>query len=179
MKNYLLILGAMIVLSGPIYAQKYKTVSGTTKFFSDAPLEDIEAITKKVTSIIDADKGDMAFLIPISSFDFEKKLMQEHFNENYLESEKYPNASFKGKLSNYDPAKKGVQKVQAKGQMTIHGVTKDISVEGTIDNQGDKMLLKAKFPITVADHKIKIPKVVFYNIAEVVEVTLDLTYEKQ
>lgn len=178
MKNILLAL-ILTTLFANVSAQKYKTNGGQVSFFSDAPMEDIEAVTKKVTSIIDAEKGDLAFLIPIKTFEFDKKLMQEHFNENYMESEKYPNASFKGKLLKYNADQKGVQTVQAKGEMTIHGVKKDISVEGKLEMKGQKMVLTAKFPIRVADYKVKIPKVVFYNIAEVVEVTLNLTYEKE
>ena len=179
MKNILSILTLILVFSVGANAQKYKTNAGKVTFFSDAPMEDIEATSEKVTSLIDAQKGDVAFLIPINTFQFEKKLMQEHFNENYMESEKYPNALFQGKLLNYEVGKKGAQTVQAKGEMTIHGVKRDVTVEGTIEEKGGKLLLNAKFPVAVADYKVKIPKVVFYNIAEVVEVTLNLTYEKE
>ena len=162
-----------------VHAQTYPSTEGPVSFFSAAPLEDIEAVSKKITSLVDVEKSEMAFLIPISSFEFEKKLMQEHFNENYLESEKYPNAIFKGKLNGYDASASGVQKVKAVGEMTIHGVKQDIDVDGTLEMKGKQMILNAKFPIKVADYEIEIPKVVFYNIAEVVEVTLNLTYEKQ
>lgn len=175
--TFLIILFTFFV--GYANAQKYKTASGTVSFFSDAPMEDIEATSKKVTSLIDLEKGDIAFLIPINSFEFDKKLMQEHFNENYMESEKYPNATFKGKLLAYNAEAKGVQNVRAEGEMTMHGETKKVTVEGTLEASGEKMILKTKFPISVADYKVKIPKVVFYNIAEVVEVTLNLTYEQQ
>ncbi|MEL7002730.1 MAG: YceI family protein [Bacteroidota bacterium] len=179
MKKILSLVLFILLCACAAHAQRFKTTTGNVTFFSDAPMEDIEANSAKVTSILDLEKGDMAFLIPINSFQFEKKLMQEHFNENYLESEKYPDATFRGKLINYDPNAQGKQTVQAKGEMTIHGVTKKIDAEGTLEPSGDGLTLTSKFPIRVADYKIKIPKIVFYNIAEVVDVTLSLTYQQQ
>jgi len=179
MKKILSLILLIGICAYTAHAQRLKTTTGQVSFYSEAPMENIEANSAKVTSILDLEKGDMAFLIPITSFQFEKKLMQEHFNENYLESEKYPDATFKGKLLNYDPNAKGEQSVKAKGQMTIHGVTKEIDVEGTLKPSGNGMELKTKFPIRVADYKIKIPKIVFYNIAEVVDVTINLTYQEQ
>ncbi len=171
-------LSAILLCTSLGLAQKFKASDGTASFYSDAPMEDIEAVSESVNSIIDLEKKELAFLIPINSFQFDKKLMQEHFNENYMESEKYPNASFKGSLIGYNSGTRATQNVKAKGEMTIHGVKRNISVDGTLETKGEKLILKSKFQISVADYDVEIPQVVFYNIAETVDVTLELTYEQ-
>lgn len=169
----------MFLLLGTQFAtaqQKYKCSDGKVKFFSSAPLEDIEAISEKVSAIYNAQNGEVAAIIPIKSFEFENGLMQEHFNENYMESEKYPKASFSGKI--YNPGKDFSGKVfqtEAKGKLTIHGVTKERIIPLTLTYQEDGSIkVTAKFMVKVADHKIKIPSIVFQNIAEEVEVTFKL-----
>lgn len=146
-------------------------------FFSDAPVEDIEAVSTKTRSLFNSKTGEIAFVVPIKSFQFDKKLMQEHFNENYMESHKYPDATFKGKILGYNPAKKGRQKAVARGELYIHGVKKAVEADGTVEFKGGKLHLFAKFPVRVADYNIEIPTLVFYNIAEVVEVTLNGNYK--
>ena len=176
MKIYLvLLLGLLISVSG--LAQRYQLASSQVSFSSSAPLEDIEAKSTEAKSIFNAETGEVAFVIPIKSFEFDKALMQEHFNENYLESEQYPNATFEGELEGFDADQSGAQTVTAQGQMTIHGVTQSLEVEGTIQPQAGGWEMEAIFPIKMADYKIKIPKVVFYNIAEVVDVTVHFTYQ--
>ena len=158
-------------------AQKYKSSSSSIHFFSNAPVEDIEATNLDGQSAIDLATGEIVFSIPIKSFTFEKSLMQEHFNENYMESDKYPKAIFKGEIMNFDLSNNELQKANAKGIINIHGVEQEISVEGQIKISDDSMELKAKFSIKLEDYKIKIPKVVFYNIAEIVDVTISFNYE--
>jgi len=175
MKLYLFLLSGLLYCS-VCSAQRYQLEESEISFYSDAPLEDIQAETTEAQSLFDAGSGEVAFRVPIQSFQFEKALMQEHFNENYLESDKYPNATFEGTLKGFDPNHAGEQSVTASGKMTIHGVTHSIEVPGTIQPQGEGWEMQATFPITVADYKIKIPKVVFYNIAEVVDVTVHFTY---
>lgn len=160
-------------------AQKYVVEKSHVSFFSDAPLEDITAKNSKSTSIFNASTNDIAFSIPIKEFQFEKSLMQEHFNEKYLESDKFPKSTFQGKITGYDAKATGVQNAKATGKLTIHGVTKDVEIPGTIEKQGDKLILKSRFKVRVADYKIEIPSLVFQNIAEVVEVTIDFTYKPQ
>lgn len=169
----------MLMLFVPLYitAQKYKLTSSEVSFFSEAPLENIEAHNKQTTSLFDGATGEIAFVVPIKGFQFKKSLMQEHFNENYMESDKYPNGTFKGKVSGYDPEKSGKQTAVAEGDLTIHGVTRKVRIEGTLQLQSGKATLNATFPVKLVDHDIEIPQVVFYNIAEVVEVTVQLTYE--
>jgi polyisoprenoid-binding protein YceI len=149
--------------------------NGYVRFFSEAPLENIEAINQEGLSIFETSSNEIAFTIPIKGFQFEKKLMQKHFNENYLESEKYPNATFKGEIRGFSKTT-GKQELTAVGEMTIHGVTREIFVDGVGYIDGDKIILEASFPIELADYKIKIPKVVLYNIAEVVDVTIKFEF---
>lgn len=158
---------------------KFFTKSGYAKFYSEAPLENIEAVNNKVQSIIDMQKQDVVISMPMTAFQFEKSLMQEHFNENYIESEKFPSAEFDGYFTGKDRidlSKSGAYEVIVKGNMTIHGVTKSISTKGTIEVDGKTVTAKAVFMIKVADYDIDIPTIVFKNIAEEVEVTVALSY---
>ncbi len=175
MKKLLLIL--FVVLTGvQVYAQKFKSSESNIRFFSKAPIEDIEAVNTEATSIIDVDSKSFVFVAPIKGFSFKKKLMEEHFNENYLETDKYPKAIFKGKIENWDVGK-GEAVVVAKGEMSIHGVEQQVSIEGTINYGDDNVTIKSVFLIALKDYKIKIPKALFYNIAEVVEVTISFQYQ--
>lgn len=159
-----------------LQAQKFVADSSYVRFFSEAPIENIEATNVKGASVFDSGDGRIVFSIPIKNFTFDKSLMQEHFNENYLESDKYPKASFSGKIDNWSKTS-GSSKATASGEMTIHGVTKEVSVEGDLVFTEDMVSISATFPIEVANYKIKIPKAVFYNIAEIVEVTVYFEYK--
>jgi len=158
-------------------AQKYHLSSSKVSFFSEAPLENIEAVNTQARSIFDDSSGEIAFIVPIKGFQFEKSLMQEHFNENYLESDQYPTAKFEGSLHNYNPEKTGDQEVRAKGTLTIHGVSQEVEVVGMIRKKEDNLYMQATFPVKVAEYAIEIPKVVFYNIAEEVEVRVQFQYQ--
>jgi len=168
------------LMSSSLLAQdKFITQTGYTKFFSSAPLEDIEAHNNKVQSVIDFAKQEVVVSMDMQAFEFDKSLMQEHFNENYVESEKYPKAIFSGTFnhgSTIDLTQNGEYAVTVEGTMTIHGVTQPVATEGTITINGTKVNAQTKFIIKVADHDIDIPKIVFHNIAEEVEVTVDLKY---
>jgi len=174
MKNTLIFLGLLISLS--INAQRYKSSESYVRFYSKAPLEDIEAINEKTSSIVDVESKSIVIIVPVKSFSFEKKLMEEHFNENYLESDDYPNAIFKGKIIDWDGAE-GISKATAKGTLEMHGRTQEIEITGDIDYQKDVLKLSTVFPTKLEDYKIKIPKAVFYNIAEEVEVTAKFEYK--
>ncbi|MEP5613417.1 MAG: YceI family protein [Cyclobacteriaceae bacterium] len=156
--------------------QKFKSVDSSIRFYSDAPIEDIEATNAAAASIIDLDSRSFVFMVPVKEFTFRKKLMQEHFNENYLESDKYPKAIFKGKIKNWN-GEKGEFSAVAEGEMSLHGVEKQISVDGQIVYDDTGMTITSVFSIKLEDYKIKIPKAVFYNIAEVVEVTISFQYK--
>ena len=157
-------------------AQTYILEEGSVTFFSSALLEDITATNSRTKSVFDSDKGEIAFSIPIKEFQFKKSLMQEHFNEKYLESDKYPKSSFSGKLSGYTKGRDN-ENVWAEGTLDIHGVKKQIKVPGVLNFKGDKIHLECKFIVNLEDYKIKIPSVLFQNIAEEVEVTLNYDYK--
>ena len=163
------------------YAQKYFTRNGNVSFYSDAALEKIEAHNTTAASVIDAESGKMEFAVLIKGFQFDKALMQEHFNENYMESSKYPKAVFKGSIVDYDMEKlkaDGEYPVTVKGEMTIHGVTKEVEAEGTFVTKDGKVTANSNFDIAVADYDIKIPAVVADNIAKTVQVSVQLELEK-
>ena len=159
-----------------VSAQKFKSSESNIRFFSDAPLEDIEAVNDASSSIIDVEKMTMVVVIPIKSFEFKKELMQEHFNENYLESDKFPNAVFKGRIEGWNGLE-GEHLAKAIGTLEMHGVTNDITIEGQLIKSKKSMELSAVFMIEIADYEIDIPKAVFYKIAEEVEVTAKFSYK--
>lgn len=156
--------------------KKYTSEKSYLSFFSDAVVEDIKAENSRVTSIIDVAKGELAFLLKIKDFEFEKKLMQVHFNEKYLESEKYPKATFLGRVKGFDPAKTGSQTVTATGRLFIHGIYRDVTVPGTMEQKGNNITIKAAFKVRLEDYNIEVPQILFKNIAEEVEVKLEITY---
>lgn len=160
-------------------AQKYTSEKSHISFYSHAAIEDITAENTKVASIYNATTGDIAFSVTIKEFKFPKALMQEHFNEKYMESEKHPKATFQGRISGFDAAAAGEQKVTATGKLTIHGVTKDVAINGTIGKQADKLEMKSKFIVKLADYNIAIPQIMWRKIAEQVEVTVDFLYKPQ
>ena len=171
-----LILGVAMLFCSDILGQRFKTSESNIRFFSDAPLEDIEAFNDASTSIIDIEKMTMVVVIPIKSFDFQKELMQEHFNENYLESDKYPNAVFKGKIEGWDGSD-GSHAAKAVGTLEMHGVTNDVTIDGQLEKEKNDVKLSTVFTIKIADYDIDIPKAVFYKIAEEVEVTANFAYQ--
>ncbi|MEP1033250.1 YceI family protein [Ekhidna sp.] len=157
------------------YSQKFKTNDTSIRFYSDAPMEDIEAINESATSIVDIGSKTIVIVVPIKSFSFKKKLMQEHFNENYLESDDFPNAIFKGKLIDWNGSE-GSSTALAEGTLELHGVIKDVTISGDLDYSKNSLKLSTVFSISLEDYNIKIPKAVFYKIAEEVEVTAKLAY---
>ena len=161
-------------------AQTYITRNGRITFFSRAPVENIEANNNEVTSFFDIKKGEIAFVALIKSFKFKKALMEEHFNENYMESNTFPKANFKGTitdLSKVNFSADGAYPVTVKGDLTIHGVTKNIEVPATISISQGKINAVSKFNIKVKDYNIKIPSTVINNIAETISVTVNCKYE--
>ncbi len=170
----------ILLLSSNLMAQKHFSRSGKITFSSDALLEKIEAINQKATSVIDVATGKIEFAVLIKAFQFEKALMQEHFNENYMESDNYPKAIFKGMIaeaSSIDFEKDGNYPVSVKGDLTIHGETKEVYAKGVLLVKDNKVSAKADFEVLVADYKIKIPNVVKDNIAKSVKINVDVDYE--
>ena len=171
----------MMFMTVSLTAQnKYFTKEGRAQFESKAPLEEITAVNKKVTSVLDASSGQIEFSVLMKAFEFEKALMQEHFNENYVESDKFPKSVFKGKIDNADQVKwttDGIYPVKVTGTMTIHGVTKDITVPGTFEVKGGKINGKSSFTILLKDYNIAIPNLVKDKVSETVKIDVDLNYE--
>ena len=160
-------------------SQVFFTRSGQITFLSEAPLETIEAHNSKVTSVLDTKTGNIEFAVLIKAFSFEKALMEEHFNENYMESSKYPKAVFKGRIDNIDHmdfAKQNTYEASISGTMNIHNVTREITVQGTFTS-AESINGSARFEIALADYDIQIPKVVADNISKTVDINVDLTYE--
>jgi polyisoprenoid-binding protein YceI len=171
----------LFVMTLSTTAQKFLTKTGTIKFFSDAPLEKIEALNRQVNSALDLTTGGFVFKVLMKSFEFEKALMQEHFNENYVESDKYPSAKFEGKVTNIQDInfeKDGIYEANVEGKLTLHGVTKEIKEKGTFEVKKGKLTGKAKFNLTLADYNIKIPGNVGNNLSKTIEITVDLTLDK-
>jgi len=172
------IIFAVIVTTGAAQT-KYITQNGHINFFSSAPVEDITADNNAVGSIIDPATGEVVFTLSISGFEFEKKLMQRHFNDNYMESDKFPKSTFKGFITNNDKvdySQPGTFSVNVKGDLTMHGVTKTIQTPGTIEVTGDGLKASSTFIVKPADFDIKIPGIMRNKIAEEIRVTVDMAY---
>jgi hypothetical protein len=167
-----------LLITASAQAQKFTVEKSKIVFFSDAAIEDITAYNKKASGIFNAGTGDIVFSIPIKEFQFEKSLMQEHFNEKYMESDKYPKSTFKGKVSGFDAAAETTQ-ASAIGELNIHGVTQLVTISGTIEKIKDNYQFKAKFIVKLAYYKIEIPQLLWQNIAEQVEVTVDFMFKPQ
>lgn len=161
-------------------AQLFTTSTGQVSFFSKTPMEDIDATNKSVSSIINTATNEVAVQMRITNFVFPNKLMQEHFNENYLESEKFPSATFKGKIKeSVNLTVAGTYPITASGSATIHGVTRPIDLRGTIVSTGSTLALTCQFEVKLIDYNVKIPKIVFAKIAEVIKVSSKMNYTKK
>lgn len=175
MKIFFLIL---VFTPGLLAGQKLVATSSRLVFFSDGIVEDITASNAKTSGIMDLSRQEFAFSSPIKEFEFEKSLMKEHFNEKYMESDKYPKATFVGSIRNFN-AEATSQDVTAAGKLTIHGVARDVEIPAKMIKTGAGYKVDAKFPVRLADHKIAIPTLLFKNIAEVVEVTAVFEFSPQ
>ena len=156
---------------------KYLTNNGSISFYSHTALEDITARNNEVACVIDASTGEVVIIVKMTAFHFEKKLMEEHFNENYVESEKYPKATFKGRITNNhepDYTSRGIYKVNVEGEMTIHDKTNPVSAEGTIEVTSEGITARTSFLLNPEDYDIRIPKVVRNNIANNMEISAEL-----
>lgn len=163
-------------------AQVHFTKNGKISFFSSTPLEDIRADNNQVISIINTSSGELQFSLLNNAFHFKKALMEEHFNNDYIESAKYPKSSFKGTISNpgsVNFSTDGTYNVTVSGSLSIHGVTKKITAPGTITVQSGKISAASKFNIKPKDYNISIPASVKNNITETVELTINCEYEKK
>ena len=190
----LYLLNFFLIFSFTISAQKYYTKTGITEFDgSKAAFEPIKAKNNSSISAIDVSNGNIAALIQIKDFEFRLGLMQEHFNENYLESYKYPKSTFTGNIEiskgsifdgnnqvfDYSIVDENFMEIIINGQLTIKGVTKDITATGKIKKIENVLNLISSFSIKLSDYNVKIPKVVFMKIDEVVKININYNYELQ
>tara|TARA_B100001559_G_C16432428_1_gene590403 strand:+ start:445 stop:996 length:552 start_codon:yes stop_codon:yes gene_type:complete len=173
-KNILIIFFSLLSFS--FAKEKYITREGVISFFSSTPLEDIKAINKQVSCVVDKSTGEFAFQLPIKGFTFKNALMQEHFNESYLESDIYPKSVFKGKILDWDTIQlsENSTNVFIEGELTIHGVKQRIKEPGKIWFNSNKIFGESNFNVELVDYNVKVPKVVRSNIAEVINVNVSV-----
>lgn len=179
MKKIIVLFLTLSISVAPIYAQRMMTRTGHIYFKSNAEIDDgVEANNESVACVLDAQSGSLAFQVLITAFQFEKALMQEHFNENYLESEKFPKSTFKGTVSNWsalDLSKAGTHEVEVIGDLTIHGVTQSVTQSGTLTVHKDgSVQMKTHMLIPLADYDVVIPAVVADKIAKEIDVDIDV-----
>jgi polyisoprenoid-binding protein YceI len=163
-----LLLTALLISSNFLTAQQYLTREARLDFNAGSPLEDIEAFTESGSAVYDANTGKIGVQVLMTSFQFKRALMQEHFNENYVESEKFPKASFKGLYSEGNVS----------GGLTIHGVTKEIKVPARLNQENGNFVLVTSFDITLADYDVKIPSAVANKISKKASIQVHATLKK-
>lgn len=155
------------------FAQSYFTRDGFIEFTSKTSIETIEAKNHQVLGILDLAKHQVAFTVLIKGFLFEKQLMQDHFNEDVMESDQYPKAKFEGSFSStVNLQASGKQSVPISGNMTIHGITKPISIVAVITPENGKLTTSASFQLKPADFNLKVIGVLKNNIAKIIQVTV-------
>ena len=182
MKKAVLFIAVATLTATQVFGQKYFTRSGHIWFYSEAPLENIEAHNYQSSSILDTETGDIAFTLLIKGFEFKKALMQEHFNEKYMHSDEFPKSTFEGKITNLSDIefdKPGSYDAKVSGTLMIHGVSKQIETTAKLEvKDNGKIHANATFPTTVADYGVKIPDMMKDNIASTVDTNVEIIYEK-
>lgn len=165
----------LFFVGNTIFSQKMITRTGQIKFEASAPsFEPVAAVNNSVSAILDKSTGEFAVLALVKAFKFEIPLMEEHFNENYMESSVYPKATFKGKIIDFDASKLSTsKKYDAEGDLTIHGVTKKIKTKVSLALKDGKLYLSNNFTVKAQDYNIKIPSVVKSKVSEDVNIALN------
>lgn len=177
----LIVITAMLLFSFQLAAQnRYFTRTGTVSFFSSSGAENIDAVNNEAFSLVDFTRGEVAFQVLVTGFKFKKALMEEHFNENYMESTKFPKAVFQGTINDLGKVNiknNGTFTVNVTGNLTMHGVTNKVTIPATINVQGSKLSASSKFDVQLNDYKIKVPSLVSRQVAESVAVSVNCAYE--
>ena len=169
-----------LLFSTQLIAQQYYTNKGKVSFFSEAPIENISAINEDVSAIVDSQTGGFAFRLKIEDFTFTSSLMQEHFNESYLESEKYPLSTFTGVIDNFSNLDLSTkQNLKVYGSLSIHGISKDAQMTAIAQMINDELHISSTFDVALEDYDIDIPKIMIYKIAEVIQVVVDMKLQNR
>lgn len=177
MKEIYIIIINLFLLNCVSAQGKFLTKDGYVSFFSHSVVEDIKADNNQVLSIVDSETGEIAIQLLMRSFMFKKALMQEHFNENYVESYKYPKATFSGKIMKFNELEELEGETQIVGILTVHGREKEISARVNVEINKDEIILIGDFYVEVADFDIKIPAIVANNIAKTIKVNFELRHK--
>jgi len=157
--------------------QLYLCKNARITLYSSALIEDIKAVSSTGVSVYNPGTGQLDFSVSISTFQFDKAFMQQHFNSDYMESDRYPKAIFKGQIQEHiDITKEGTYPVSAAGELTVHGVTQKRTVRGSLTVKDGIITMSSEFMVKCADHHIDIPQILFYHIAESIKITLSATY---
>lgn len=177
LKKFATLLIGFMLVAGAVNAQgKYFTKSGRVTFYSKAPLEDIEATTKTAAAVLDAASGALQFSVLLKGFEFRKALMQEHFNDDYVESDRFPNGEFKGAIVNngeINYSKPGTYPAKVRGKLTLHGVTRDVETTGSVTVDGSALKTAAVFNVLLSDYNIKRPALVKDKLSNTIQISVD------
>lgn len=177
MKHIVIVLFALLNMINQAGQDLYACKNANISLFSSAPLEDIAANTQTGTSVYNATTGELIFSVNINTFKFKKSLMEEHFNSDYLESDKYPKATFRGKIQEHiDLTKNGNYPITVVGELDVHGVKQNRTIPGTLKINNGTVSMASEFTVKCVDHHIDIPKIVFHNIAESIKMNVSATY---
>lgn len=182
MKKFLMIWMLLTLMLSRINAQVYYTKNGNTSFFSRTSLQDIKADNNQVISVLNIQTGVIQVSLLNNAFHFPKAKMEEDFNEDYMESAQYPKSTFKGiitDVSKINFGKDGTYTVNVRGDLMIHGVSKNITTSATIIIKNGSISAAASFHVLAKDYKISIPTIVVNKIAEDIEISINCNYEKK
>lgn len=177
----LIVMSAVLFFTGLLSAQKYSSKTGSVTFEASLPLfEDVYAKDDNNIVVLNADNGEIASVSAVKNFHFKTKLMEEHFNESYAETAKYPKTTFKGKIVNFDKTKltASPQKYNVQGTLNFHGVDKAVSSAAIIYAKDGKVYMQGGFVARPADHNVTIPKMVSKKVAENVNVQYNYVMTK-
>ena len=176
----LLLIGVLVLLTNTSFSQIYLCKNGNISFFQETSVENIDARSTKLLSVLNTENNMVAYKIDVGTFTFEKSLMQDHFNENYIESGKYPTSVFRGTINEkIDWTKDGTYDITSTGDMVMHGVTKRITEKGKLTIKNGEITIINFFTIKFTDYGVEIPKLLIKQLAESVEVTINCAYIKQ
>jgi polyisoprenoid-binding protein YceI len=177
LKNCIFLFIALFSFRG--FAQNFTTKTGFIGFYSKTSLEDIRGENNQVYAVLDPASHHMAFAVLLKGFIFPKELMQEHFNENYVESDKFPKATFSGTCSgDMDLSKDGVYQIVVKGDLNLHGVTKAVETTGQLEVKNGKITGSSAFKIKPEDYQITIPSLVREKIAQDIDVKVQIVWTR-